>query len=437
MTVTRFAPSPTGLLHVGNLRTALFNALLARATGGAFLLRIDDTDDTRSEPRFEAAIREDLEWVGLTWDGEARQSDRLARYAEAAEALRAAGRLYPCYETPEELERRRRLQRAQGRPPVDDRAALALTDAERAAFEAEGRRPHWRFLLERRRIAWADGVLGDTEVDAASVSDPVLIRADGRYLYTLASVVDDAELGVTDIVRGADHVTNTATQIQIFEALGASPPRFAHHSLLTAPGGAPLSKRAGDTGLAELRAQEVEPMALVALLARLGSSLDVTPVASLTEAAEGFDLSTFHAAPVAFDLDQLRRLSAQHLRGAAFNAVADRLAALGVSGPRAPAFWSAVRPNLERLSDAAGWWRIAEDGPDGGAAPDDAEFVAQALSLLPPRPWSDETWSAWTGAVKAATGRKGAALFKPLRLALTGRESGPDMSAFMPLLNHP
>ena len=434
--VTRFAPSPTGRLHVGNLRTALLNALLARSRGGRFLLRIDDTDDTRSEARFEAAIREDLAWIGLTWDGESRQSDRLDRYEAAAARLRGSGRLYPCYETPEELERRRRLQRAQGRPPVYDRAALALSAAERAALEAEGRRPHWRFRLDHEAVTWADGVQGPARIDAASVSDPVLIRADGRFLYTLASVVDDAEFGVTDVVRGADHLTNTAAQIQIFAALGAAPPRFAHHSLLTGPGGAPLSKREGATTLADLRAAGVEPLALVALLARLGSARDVAPIGGLDQAAADFDLAAFGAAPVAFDPERLARLSAQTLRGLPFAAVADRLAAHGVVGPKARPFWEAVRPNLDRLDDVAEWWRIVIEGPAPTTpAPEDAAFVETALALVPPRPWDATTWRLWTERVKAETGRKGAALYKPLRRALTGRDSGPDMAALLPLLD--
>lgn len=436
MTVTRFAPSPTGLLHVGNLRTALFNALLARRGAGRFILRLDDTDADRSEARFAEAIRRDLAWAGLDWDAEARQSDRLDRYAAAADALRAAGRLYPAYETPEELEFRRRAQRLQGRPPVYDRAALALDAAARAALEAAGRAPHWRFRLEDRAVAWDDGILGPQQVAAGAVSDPVLIRADGTVLYTLASVVDDAEMGVTDVVRGADHVTNTAVQIQIFAALGATPPRFAHHSLLTGPGGAALSKREGALSLADLRARGVEPLALVALLARLGSSKDVAPVASLAEAAAGFALADFGAAPVAFDPEQLMRLSAQTLRAMDFAQVAARLAALGIEGPKAAAFWAAVRPNLDRLADAADWWAIAQ-GATPAIAPEDADFVAQALAALPPRPWGPQTWGEWTGAMKAATGRKGRALFLPLRRALTGRDHGPDMAAFMPLLEKP
>ena len=437
MIVTRFAPSPTGLLHAGNLRTALFNALLARSAGGRFLLRFDDTDDARSEERFVEAIRADLRWVGLDWDDEFRQSARLDRYAAAAERLRAAGRLYPCYETPEELERRRRLQRAAGRPPVYDRAALALTEAERARIEAGGRRPHWRFRLDAAAIVWSDGVQGPTRIDPGSVSDPVLIREDGRVLYTLASVVDDAEFGVTDVVRGADHLTNTATQIQLFDALGAAAPRFAHHSLLTGPGGAPLSKRDGARPIADLRAEGVEPLALVAMLSRLGSSRDVAPVAGVAEAAETFELSTFGAAPVAFDPERLARLSRTILRERPFEAVAERLAAIGIAGPDAPAFWAAVRPNLDRLEDAADWWRIATEGAEPVVAPEDEAFVSSALAALPPRPWDGGTWGAWTGRLKAETGRKGAALYKPLRRALTGRDSGPDMAMFMPLLRKP
>jgi glutamyl-tRNA synthetase len=437
MTVTRFAPSPTGLLHVGNLRVALANALLARATGGRFLLRIDDTDDTRSEPRFEAAIREDLRWCGLAWDGEARQSERLAVYEAAAERLRAAGRLYACYETPEELEIRRRIQRAAGRPPVYDRAALRLDDADRAKLEAEGRRPHWRFKLDHETVRWTDGVQGESHIDAASVSDPVLIRADGRFLYTLASVVDDAEMAITDVVRGADHITNTAVQIQIFAALGAVPPRFAHLSLLTAPGGAALSKREGSTAVSALREEGIEAMALVAALARLGTAHNVEPVADIAEAAAGFDLASFGTAPVVFDLDPIRRLSAESLHTAPFEAVADRLAERGIEGPKAAPFWAAVRPNLNRLADVDEWWRLVKDGAELVVAEEDRAFVETALASLPPRPWGPETWGAWTADLKQRTGRKGAALFRPLRRALTGRDQGPEMAALMPLLEKP
>lgn len=434
MTLTRFAPSPTGLLHVGNLRIAVVNALAARAAGGRFALRFDDTDPSRSEPRFAEAIRADLRWLGLAWDMEFAQSARLDRYAAAADALRAAGRLYPCWETAEQLDLRRRLLRAQGRPPVYDRAALALSDAERARLSAE-RPPHWRFRLEDRAMTWDDAVLGLQRIEAASVSDPVLVREDGVPLYTLASVVDDAETGVTDVVRGADHVTNTAVQIQIFEALGAAPPRFGHLSMLTGPGGSKLSKREGALSAADLRGMGVEPAALVAFLARLGTRHDIG-LADVETLAAAFDLGAFGAAPVAFDLDQLLRLSAQAVRSMTFSDIAPRLAALGVAGPRAAAFWDAVRPNLDRLEDAADWWALVRD-PQGAVAAEDADFVAQAIALLPPRPWDEGTWRAWTDAVKAASGRKGRALFLPLRRALTGRDHGPDMAALMPLLEKP
>ena len=437
MIVTRFAPSPTGFLHMGNLRAAVLNALLARHAGGRFLLRIDDTDDTRSEARFEAAIRDDLAWLGLGWDDSFRQSDRLDHYEAAAARLRAAGRLYPCYETAAELELRRRIQRAAGKPPVYDRAALRLDAAERARLEAEGRRPHWRFRLEAEAVTWDDGIQGPQRIDTDSLSDPVLIREDGRFLYTLASVVDDAETGITDVVRGADHITNTAVQVQIFAALGARAPRFAHYSLLTGPGGAALSKREGAQSVADLRAAGVEPMALVALLARLGSSRNVEPLESLEAAAADFSLAAFGTAPVVFDMDLLMRLSTQILRAAPFAAVADRLAALGIAGPKAEPFWLAVRPNLDRLDDARDWWTLVEQPAAPAIAPEDAAFVAEALPLLPVGAWTDTTWRDWTNAVKAQSGRKGAALFRPLRKALTGRDHGPDMAALMPLLARP
>jgi glutamyl-tRNA synthetase len=437
MIVTRFAPSPTGLLHLGNLRTAVFNGLLARRHGGRFLLRIDDTDDTRSEVRYEAAIREDLHWVGLHWDATFRQSERLPRYAAAADRLRAAGRLYPCWETPEELERRRRLQRAAGRPPIYDRAAMRLDPAERARLEADGRRPHWRFVLEPGALAWDDGIQGAQSVDAAHVSDPVLIREDGRFLYTLASVVDDVETGITDVVRGADHITNTAVQIQIFRALGAEPPRFAHLSLLTGVGGAALSKREGALSIADLRRDGIEPMALVSALARLGSSRPVELLSDIAVAADAFSLDDFGPAPVVFDPDLLPRLTTQALHGYDYASVAPRLSALGIDGPKAAAFWEAVRPNLSRLDEAAAWWELVKYGATPLVAPEDAAFVAQAMAILPPEPWDGTTWRQWTDAAKAASGRKGAALFRPLRRALTGRDSGPDMALLMPLLPRP
>ncbi len=433
MTTTRFAPSPTGHLHVGNLRTALFNHMIARRTGGTFILRIDDTDPERSREAYVDAIREDLEWLGLTWDREERQSARLDRYHAAAGRLRAAGRLYEAFETPEELEIKRRKQLNMGRPPVYDRSALALSEEERARLRA-ARGGHWRFRLEHARIAWDDLILGPQSIDAASVSDPVLIRGDGQILYTLASVTDDIDMGVTHVVRGLDHVTNTATQVQIAAALGAAPPAYAHHSLLTGPEGEALSKRLGALSLRDLRAAGVEPLALVSLMARIGSGQPVTLAPDLDALAEEFALERFGAAPTRFDPQELHALSARAVHRKPLDQVADRLRAAGVPDDIAPAFWDTVRENLTTLDEVEDWWRLCRDGAEPVIAEADAAFVAEALALLPPRPWTEQTWGAWTAEVKARTGRKGRALFLPLRLALTGRRDGPDMARLMPLL---
>lgn len=432
--VTRFAPSPTGYLHIGNLRTALFNYLIARKSGGEFILRLDDTDAERSKQDYIDAIKQDLDWLGLHWDRIEQQSKRLDRYAEAAEKLRQDGRFYECFETPAELDLKRKKQLNMGRPPVYDRAALALDEAARDKLRAE-RAGYWRFLLDQSRIEWEDGILGALSIDAASVSDPVLIRADGQVLYTLASVVDDMDMGVSHIVRGSDHVTNTATQIQIIEALGGTPPAFAHHSLLTGTQGEALSKRLGTLSLRDLRAQGVTANALLSLLARLGSSQPVELRDGLDALAEGFDLSQFGAAPTKFDPEDLWPLTRADLQARPYGAVADHLAELGVPEDIAPAFWEVARENITRLDDLAGWWALCRDGAEPVIDPEDAEFVAQALALLPPPPYGPGAWKDWTDAVKAQTGRKGKALFMPLRKALTGRAHGPDMSALMPLLN--
>jgi len=433
MTVTRFAPSPTGYLHVGNLRTALFNFLITRKAGGSFILRLDDTDPERSKQEYVDAIQEDLEWLGITWDRIERQSLRLDRYAEAADRLRTAGRFYECFETPTELDLKRKKQLNMGRPPVYDRAGLALSDAEKDKLRAE-RSGHWRFLLDHERIEWADGILGDISIDAASVSDPVLIRGDGQVLYTLASVVDDTEMGVTHVVRGSDHVTNTATQIQIIRALGGAVPEFAHHSLLTGPQGEALSKRLGVLSLRDLRAQGVEPMALLSLMARLGSSQPVELCASIDELVAGFDISHFGAAPTKFDADDLFPLTARHLHGLPLAAVADDVAALGVPGDIAPQFWEVVKDNITVKADMAAWWDLFRNGAAPVVEEEDKAFVAEALSLLPEPPYTPETWGSWTAAVKEKTGRKGRGLFMPLRKAVTGRAKGPEMADVMPLL---
>ncbi|WP_343081624.1 glutamate--tRNA ligase [Ostreiculturibacter nitratireducens] len=433
MTVTRFAPSPTGYLHVGNLRTALFNYLIARKAGGQFILRLDDTDPERSKQEYADAIMADLEWLGLTWDRVERQSARLDRYQAAADELRAKGRFYECFETPTELDLKRKKQLNMGKPPVYDRAALSLSEAEKDKLRAE-REGYWRFLLDQERIEWTDGILGPISIDAASVSDPVLIRADGQVLYTLASVVDDVEMGVTDIVRGSDHVTNTATQIQIIRALGSEPPAFAHHSLLTGPQGEGLSKRLGTLSLRDLRAKGIAKEALLSLMARLGSSQPVELKMSLDEIAEGFDLSQFGAAPTKFDAEDLVPLTQRVNQSMPFEAVKDRIAALGVPDDMAERFWNVASQNITYLDDLEGWWKICRDGAEPVIDPEDKDFVATAVGLLPEPPFTETTWKEWTEAVKTATGRKGKGLFMPLRKALTGQAQGPEMADLMPLL---
>ena len=434
MIVTRFAPSPTGYLHIGNLRTALFNYLIARKNGGQFILRLDDTDRERSKQEYVDGILRDLDWLGLHWDRVERQSERMGRYEEEAANLRAAGKFYECFETPTELDLKRKKQLNMGKPPVYDRAALALDDAARAALRADGREGYWRFQLVQERIEWTDGILGPISIDAASVSDPVLIRADGQVLYTFASSVDDTDMGVTHIVRGADHVTNTATQIQIIQSIGGTPPSFAHHSLLTGPQGEALSKRLGTLSLRDLRAQGVERMALLSLMARLGSSQPVELRANLDEIAEGFDLSQFGAAPTKFDAEDLWPLTRAHVQALPYEAVADHLAALGVPADLAPAFWGVAKENVTKRADVDAWWALCRDGAQPAVAPEDVEFIAEAFKLLPPPPYGPGAWADWTNAVKAATGRKGKGLFMPLRKAVTGMDHGPDMAALMPLL---
>lgn len=427
--ITRFAPSPTGRLHVGNLRAALQNWLFAKKQGGKFLLRIDDTDGERSEEHFVEAIRADLAWMGLVPDAEERQSARFDRYEARFAELRAAGRVYPAYETAQELDLKRKVLLGRGLPPVYDRAALALSEAEVAAFEAEGRKPHWRFKLDQAAaIEWDDLVRGHQKFEAATMSDPVIRRADGSWLYHLPSVIDDVELGVTHVVRGEDHVSNTAAQIQMFEALGAKVPQFAHAALLTGSEGK-LSKRLGSLGADHFRDAGIEPQALAALLARIGTSDPVEPVAEMQPLIEGFDFARFGRAPARFDEAELAALNAKVIHQLPFDAVAARLP----SGMGAAA-WEAIRPNLNTVAEAADWWRVVEGPVEVEPAAEDREFLAQAAAVAESLDWSADPWHGLTGALKEASGRKGKALFLPLRLALTGREHGPDMAALLPLI---
>ncbi len=430
--VVRFAPSPTGLIHIGNARTALLNWLHAVRHGGSFILRFDDTDLERSRREFADAIAEDLDWLGIRPDRIERQSERTAAYEAVAARLKASGHLYPAWETPEELDRRRRRQLARGLPPVYDRAALTLTADEVAALEAEGRKPHWRFRLDGRKVEWRDGIRGLQVVDTASLSDPVLIRADGSFLYTFTSVVDDVEFAVTDIIRGEDHVTNTAVQIEIFEALAAALPRFAHHNLLAATTGEALSKRLGSLSIAGLRDAGYEAMTVASLAVLIGSSEEIHGYPDLASLAPHADLSGMSRSTAKFDPHELDTINARLVHGLPYEAVRGRLKALRAD--LGEAFWLAVRDNLVKLSDAAAWARIVSGKITTKVSDEDRPFLAEAAALLPPEPWDEATWTAWCDAVKAATGRKGKALFLPLRLALTGLDHGPEMKRLLPLI---
>ena len=433
MTTTRFAPSPTGWLHIGNLRAALFNYAIARQNGGTFVLRIDDTDQERSKDEYIQGIKDDLTWLGLDWDRVEHQSARMDRYLEAKQRLIDMGRLYECFETPVELDLKRKKQLNMGKPPVYDRAALALSEDEKNALRS-ARGSHWRFKLDHQRIEWTDGIIGDISIDASSVSDPVLFKNDGQILYTLASVVDDTEMGITNVVRGSDHVTNTATQIQMIAALGGTVPAFAHHSLLTGPQGEALSKRLGTLALRDLRAQGIAPMAVLSLMARLGSSDPVELRENVAQVVAGFDVSKFGSAPTKFDAEDLKPLTARVLAAMDHTAVAAEIAAAGVPDDLAAAFWDVVKGNIETLDDLPGWWALFRDGSTPLVEDDDREFITQAFDMLGDPPYAADTWATWTGAVKEATGRKGKGLFMPLRKAVTGRQRGPEMADVMPLL---
>ena len=433
MTKVRFAPSPTGKLHVGNVRTAIFNYLFAKKAGGTFLLRIDDTDTERSTKAYEDGIREDLTWLGISWDETFKQSERFDLYEAAAAKLRADGLLYPCYETGEELDRKRKLQMKNGRPPVYDRAALELSDAQKAAFEAEGRKPHWRFKLSGNPVVWEDMVRGSVSIETTSLSDPILIREDGSYLYTLPSVVDDIDANITHIIRGEDHTTNSGAQIEIFEALGGAAPIFGHQALLVGADGGKLSKRIGSLGISDIRDVEgFEPMAVISLLAKLGTSDPVDAFETVEGLLDGFDLGKLSRSPARFDPEDLKRINAKLLHAKPYAEVKDRLAAMGADGGEA--FWNGVRSNLERLSDAKALAALVSGPVTPVIAAEDAEFAATAAEMLPAGDLDGDSWGAWTTALKEATGRKGKGLFMPLRLALTGEAHGPEMAVMLPLI---
>ncbi len=425
----RFAPSPTGLLHVGNVRTAISNWLYARKMGGVFFLRIDDTDLERSTKEYEEGLKEDLRWLGLNWDETAKQSERFASYDAAVEKLKSDGRLYPCYETSQELDIKRKIQLGQGKPPLYDRAGLNISDAEKTKYEAEGRTPHWRFKLNiPARVEWEDHVKGHQSFDIAALSDPILVRGDGTYLYTLPSVVDDIEFGITHVMRGEDHSANSAVQTQIFEALGAKAPDMAHFSLLTGAAGEGLSKRLGTASIKSYREKDgLEALSIVSLLARIGSSDPIEPFTSIESLIDGFDFSKFSRATAKFDPHDLEILNAKILHVTEYDAVKDRLPEGATEK-----FWNVARANIKKLSDVDEWLTIVS-GPITPVI-GNADFIAKAGELLPQGNWDETTWKAWTTAVKEETGAKGRELFMPLRQAVTGLQHGPEMGSLLPLI---
>ena len=430
----RFAPSPTGNIHIGNVRPALMNWLVALKTGGTFILRYDDTDLERSRKEYAEAIAADLKWLGITPDRIEKQSDRFGLYDTVAERLKKMGRLYPCYETPEELDRRRKRLRARGLPPVYDRSALDLGAEQIAAFESEGRSAHWRFKLEIETIKWHDHIRGDIEIDLGSVSDPVLIRADGTYLYTLPSVVDDIDMGISIVIRGEDHVTNTAVQIQLFNLLSGKSPQFAHHNLLTSMTGEGLSKRLGSLSIQSLREKGYEGISVATFAVLVGTSEAISPSGDLEELSKIFELSKVSKSPAKFDETELQSLNTRQVHQMTYVSACAHLEK-HISAELSEELWVAVRGNLELFSDIHVWLKIVNEGPDEiDLESPDREFVIQAAEYLPSAPWDANTWKTWTNTLKEKTGRKGKSLFMPLRLALTGKSHGPELAALLPVI---
>jgi glutamyl-tRNA synthetase len=427
-TIVRFAPSPTGRIHIGNARTAILNWLMSRKEKGQFILRYDDTDTARSTQEYADGIATDIAWMGIVPDRVEWQSKRFPRYDAVVAEMKAKGQLYPCYETADELERRRKRQEARGGLRTYDRAALKLTAEDRAALEAEGRKPHWRFKLDHRVIEWNDLIRGPQHTDLASQSDPVLVREDGTYLYTLPSVIDDIDFGITHVIRGEDHVTNAGVQVAITESLGGKPPIYAHHSLLVGADGKGLSKRIGSLSIASMREQGLEPMAVVSHAALLGTSDNIHPCADIQELVDGFDLTKISRAPGRFDEKDLNTLNAKLLHMLPWSDVKHRLP------DQSEAFWLAVRGNIEKFSETEFWDYVIQQDLKVEPAAEDVEFIATARAALPPEPWDSTTWKTWTEAVKAATDRKGKSLFMPLRRVLTGLEHGPELAALLPLI---
>ena len=431
MTVkVRFAPSPTGYLHLGNVRTALVNWLFARKVGGQFWLRIDDTDTDRSKAEYEDALKEDLLWLGINWDGFFKQSDKFAQYEIAKQKLIASGRLYACYETQEELDVQRKMQASRSLPPIYNRASLKLTDEQKANYKSEGRQPHYRFLLEDKPIIWQDLIRGEAKFQATNMSDPVLVREDNVPLYTFASVVDDGEMGITHIVRGEDHVSNTAVQVQIFEALGYALPIFGHLALLKTKEGE-MSKRVGGNDIRTLRENGIMPMAINSLLAHIGTSDSVEPFMDLSGLVTHFDFKKFGRAPANYDQIELEKLNEKLLHKLPFKEVNSLIPFADEK------FWESVKANLKNISEAKMWWDILHGEVSAtDLSAQDRDFLQQTLTILPLEPWNESTWDEWLSAIKPTTERKGKELFMPIRRALTGLDHGPEFKKLLPLLGY-
>ena len=429
--ICRFAPSPTGRLHVGNVRTALMNWLFVREKRGKFILRIDDTDTSRSTDAYESGIKDDLNWLGLDWDHTFNQSDRFQTYISIAEKLKKNGLLYACYETSEELDRQRKLQRVQGKPPVYNRSGLELTSHQKTAYEDEGRRPHWRFRLSGAIVTWNDMVRGNQSVDTSSLSDPVLIREDGTFLYTLPSVVDDIDKNITHVIRGEDHVTNSGAQIEVFKALSKHIPTFAHTPLLVGKDGKGLSKRLGSLSMEELKSQGFEPLAICSLLGKIGTSDSIEPRASMNILTSEFSFSKIGRAPARFDEAELELLNGKLLNELSYKDVSTKLSEIGIIASKD--FWELIRSNILKMNDAILWNEIIFKDIQGQINEEDKDFCFGAAEMLPSS-ITHNTWSEWTNALKIKYNRKGRNLFMPLRKALTGLDKGPEMAKLIVLL---
>ncbi len=429
-TVTRFAPSPTGLLHLGNIRTALINWLYAKNSGGKFILRIDDTDQERSKEEYISQIKYDLEWLGIDFDETFNQSSRFERYREEFEKLKSAGRIYACYETPDELERKRKLQMAAGGKQVYDRSALELSDEQKKDYELEGRKPHWRFLLQTERMRWNDLLKGEIDIDLTSLSDPVLFREDGVPLYTFCSAVDDIDFNITNVIRGDDHTSNTAVQIEIINALDKNKISFAHHALLKASSGDKLSKRDNVISIDSFREENIEPISILSLLSTIGTSKSIELKDSIQQIIDEFRLDTISTSPGRIETDVLKALNKKQVQKFEYDEVKTRLDKIDNNIDQK--FWNTIKGNLDTVEDVAAWTEVVFK--NNSFETEDKDYINLALELMPDEPWDDQTWTVWTNAIKERTGRKGRELFLPLRLAFTGLTHGPEMKLLIQLI---